>query len=191
MKAAGIEVAPRMLIVGSEDEAVNKKLTFDMAELFNHPSVRRCEVPSANGHASARALAAIAAAIVEGGALAGGRRLLSEDGVAKAQSDPVRKSMFYVDGFSFTNAGWCHWGKMRAGFVGWMGLGGSVMQWQPEARIGFGYAMNLLEPTPWNARALELQLLALRCAKATAGEDISMLREAALRDSSTVPQSKL
>ena len=34
---------------------------------FNMPSTRRGEVPSANGHASARALATVAAAVVGGG----------------------------------------------------------------------------------------------------------------------------
>jgi hypothetical protein len=32
----------------------------------------------------------------------------------------------------------------RAGFVGWLGFGGSVMQWRPDLAIGFGYACTLL-----------------------------------------------
>jgi hypothetical protein len=27
----------------------------------------------------------------------------------------------------------------REGFYGWFGVGGSVMQWNPELKIGFGY----------------------------------------------------
>ena len=27
----------------------------------------------------------------------------------------------------------------RDGFIGWMGYGGSVMQYHPEEKIGFGY----------------------------------------------------
>ena len=27
----------------------------------------------------------------------------------------------------------------REGFIGWVGEGGSVFQWHPELRIGFGY----------------------------------------------------
>ena len=35
--------------------------------LFNDPVVRSIEIPSTNGHASARALATLAAAMAEGG----------------------------------------------------------------------------------------------------------------------------
>jgi hypothetical protein len=44
-----------------------------------------------------------------------------------------------------------------------------VLQWHPEMQIGFGYAMNLLELTPANERARELQLEVLRCAKHVGG----------------------
>ena len=27
----------------------------------------------------------------------------------------------------------------RDGFIGWMGAGGSILQWHPELKIGFGY----------------------------------------------------
>ena len=29
--------------------------------------------------------------------------------------------------------------KHRKGFLGWMGWGGSVFQWNPDLKIGFGY----------------------------------------------------
>ncbi len=32
----------------------------------------------------------------------------------------------------------------RAGFVGWLGFGGSVIQWRPDLHIGFAYACTLL-----------------------------------------------
>ena len=35
---------------------------------------------------------------------------------------------------------------LRKGFVGWMGLGGSVFQWHPELKISFAYVPSLLQP---------------------------------------------
>ena len=32
----------------------------------------------------------------------------------------------------------------RHGFIGWLGFGGSVLQWHPSARIGFGYTCTLV-----------------------------------------------
>merc|ERR1712224_879949 len=124
---------------------------------FNMPEVRRAEIPSANGHASARALAMVAAALVGDGVTPTGYRLLSSEGHAQAHADPVTKKLFMMKSH-FTNAGWNLWRKTRMGYVGWMGLGGSVMQWHPEQSIAFGYAMNCIESAPWNARAAALQL---------------------------------
>ena len=177
-----------------------------VVRLFNSPQVRRSECPSANGHASARALATVAAAIVQGGTLipeetagalgggaaavaaaaaAGGSggggkssggaslngsgavQLLSPRGVAEAHDGVNRKTMFWTK-FDFDNAGWCHWGGKRMGYIGWMGLGGSVMQWHPDHKIGFGYCANVLEPSPMNERGAALQRAALECAKAVA-----------------------
>jgi len=159
-KALSASMGP--LVVGGKNPAEPQ---FD---LWNTAELRRAEVPSSNGHASARALATIAAVIVEGGALNGRPRLLSPEGVAAAQDDPVSKMLFSVMKTQFTNAGWNLFDSTRMGYVGWMGLGGSVMQWHPEQRIGFGYATNWMEPLPWNARALKMQRLALRCAKKSA-----------------------
>ena len=32
----------------------------------------------------------------------------------------------------------------REGFVGWLGLGGSVLQWHPRHNMGFGYTCTLV-----------------------------------------------
>ena len=139
---------------------------------FNTPSVRRAEIPSANGHCSARAMAKVAASIVEGGVLKDCPRILSKEGVKMAHGNPVRKVMFGLFNSPFTNAGWNMFQEKnkkgrpgRDGFIGWMGLGGSVMQWHPTLRIGFGYAMNMLEITPSNERGRVLQEAAVLCAK--------------------------
>jgi len=86
--------------------------------------------------------------------------------VELAHKNPVSLRMFSgLLNTHFNNAGWNAFQDQRVGYVGWMGLGGSVMQWHQGCEIGFGYAMNLLEATPTNERALNLQLVALKCAK--------------------------
>ena len=35
--------------------------------------------------------------------------------------------------------------KIYNGFERWMGMGGSILQWHREKRIGFGYTCNYLE----------------------------------------------
>ena len=55
---------------------------------------------------------------------------------------------------------------LRDGFVGWMGFGGSVMQWHPELKIGFAYIPTCLH---WydleNCRGGKLQKRAVECTK--------------------------
>ena len=55
---------------------------------------------------------------------------------------------------------------MRDGYFGWMGFGGSVMQWHPEWRIGFAYIPTYLH---WydleNLRGAKLQKKVLECTK--------------------------
>jgi CubicO group peptidase (beta-lactamase class C family) len=164
---------------------------------FNAPVVRRAEIPSANGHASARAMATLAAAIVEGGAL-GGVRLLSEDGTQRAQGDGVVDSMGTTGKMTsgdlreetkFTNAGWNQFEEEveqeevtaydRDGWTGWLGIGGSIVQWttvrhdaqeeeeaeeeeeeeeeETESRIGFAFAATSFHLVPTNERAAKLQ----------------------------------
>ena len=54
----------------------------------------------------------------------------------------------------------------RDGWYGWVGHGGSVMQWHPELKIGFGYVPTNLR---WYDGAYEvgrdLQKIAVECAR--------------------------
>ena len=53
----------------------------------------------------------------------------------------------------------------RDGFVGWMGLGGSVFQWHPERKISFAYVPTLVDWTDFNnGKALKLQRAVVQCA---------------------------
>jgi CubicO group peptidase (beta-lactamase class C family) len=52
----------------------------------------------------------------------------------------------------------------REGFYGWMGLGGSLFQWHPQYKIGFGYvptSLNVLDLV--NERGKAYQAEVLRC----------------------------
>ena len=63
----------------------------------------------------------------------------------------------------------------RAGFVGWMGFGGSVMQWHPGLDMGFGYTCTLL--TWWdlaNTKARKLQKEAVKCAVALRNDNVDV-----------------
>jgi hypothetical protein len=52
----------------------------------------------------------------------------------------------------------------RQGFYGWMGLGGSIFQWHPEHKIGFGYvptSLNVIDIM--NERGKGYQAEVLNC----------------------------
>ena len=55
--------------------------------------------------------------------------------------------------------------QQRDGYVGWMGLGGSVFQWHPELKIGFAYVPSHLQGFDFmNLRASYLQGEVKKCA---------------------------
>ena len=142
--------------------------------LFNHAQVRMGETPSANGHASARALAKIAASIVGGGQInSNNYRILSENGCKEAQNDLYERAMIDLPILkfktNFCNAGWNFFKDTRQNYIGWMGYGGSICQWHAGEEIGIGYTMNLLELSVLNARAQDLQYEVLKCAKRLSG----------------------
>lgn len=150
---------------------------------YNSVEIRSIEMPSANGHSNARALAAMATVIVEGGQL-GEQRLLSEEGVRRAVGNGVKDSMGLAGRLTnadfnptnvFTNAGFCAFretprGQGRDGWTGWLGVGGSVLQWysndEEEYRIGFGFCGTGLHLIPTNERALKLQNAVQTCCEA-------------------------
>lgn len=114
----------------------------------NSRAFRASEQPSANGHTNARALAAIYGALAAGGVWRGRRlaradtvrrmaeeRTLGEDAILRM---PVRRSA----GFMLPVPGT---GDARGpNAFGHAGMGGSLGFADPDAGIGFGYAMNQL-----------------------------------------------
>lgn len=149
-------------------------------QVFNDHRWRAAESPGGNGHASARGLAKLAAGMANGGEF-DGVRILSEDGWNRLHAAPIVRvdaSMGAVR-TEFTQGGVNLFNDYkddnknerilksgRDGFIGWMGMGGSVMQWSPRLNIGFGYTCTLL--TWWdlpNSKARKLQKEVVACAK--------------------------
>jgi CubicO group peptidase (beta-lactamase class C family) len=138
---------------------------------WNLPEIRQAEVPSANGHATARAIATITACISANnrGKAFQGVTLLSQQGSELAHGNPVALPTFFGAKTNFTNAGWNIFATPdglsdKRGSVGWMGWGGSEMQWHRELDVGFGFAGNLMTADMGNPHGSELQKLVLDCA---------------------------
>jgi CubicO group peptidase (beta-lactamase class C family) len=124
---------------------------------FNNPYVkpgthntkawREAELPAANGHGTARALARIYGALSRGGEI-DGVRLLEAESIERARAEqvagpdailggmPTRFGLGYMlrtDFMPFTP---------NDGSFGHPGAGGSLGIADPEAKVGFGYVMN-------------------------------------------------
>ncbi len=124
----------------------------------NTPEWRRTELPSSNGHATARAIARLYAALAAGGTL-DGIKVLSPETVERARSQHSRgpdqvlitETRFGL-GFMLPVSG-ARMGPNDRAF-GHPGLGGSLGFADPEAEVGFGYVMNnsgsaiLVDPRP-------------------------------------------
>lgn len=127
---------------------------------FNNPRIppnavntrawRAAEIPAANGHGSARALARIYGALASGGEI-DGVRILERDSIERARTEQVsgpdatlgQMPMRYGLGF-----------MLRSDFMplspspnafGHPGAGGSIGMADPDAGVGFGYVMNKMQ----------------------------------------------
>lgn len=143
--------------------------------VFNSSDVARAEIPSAGARCSARGLSKLAAVMANGGQL-GGKTLLSEAAHAALHAEPVARDMISM-GTTFTQGGVATFGTPNAaassafeaglnvgreGYYGWMGLGGSIFQWHPEHKIGFGYAptsLNMLDIVNERGKAYQAEVV--------------------------------
>ncbi len=134
--------------VSAQDNLAAKALSLAaprLAGTVNSREWRAAELPAANGHGNARSLAAIYAALAQGGG-----ELLSPEAVATcgpteyvAREDLVlgflvRRSLGFI---LSTDGGRYEWGPNPRTF-GHSGAGGSLGFADPDAGIGFGYVMN-------------------------------------------------
>jgi len=145
---------------------------------FNDPTIVRGETPSANANCSARGLARIAAMMAGRGRL-GDVEVLSEAAWKAMHDDAVHADMGImltdftqggVNRFVETRPGDARilrsFNAGREGYFGWMGLGGSIFQWNPTHDIGFGYVPTSLHVLDlMNERGKAYQAEAVRCAE--------------------------
>lgn len=124
------------------------------ARVFGNPSGfdanargwRAAEIPAANGHGTARALARIYGALARGGEV-DGVRILSPESITRATTEQAAGPDAVI--LMETRYGLGFWlssnvvplGKSLSAF-GHPGAGGSVGFADPDARLGFGYVMN-------------------------------------------------
>jgi CubicO group peptidase (beta-lactamase class C family) len=141
---------------------------------FNEPIVAMGETPSANANCSARGLAKLAAMMAAGGQWAG-TEFLTKEGWRALHDNPLQADMGFVT-TSFTQGGVALFVEPaqksskadkalnvgREGFYGWMGLGGSLFQWHPQHKIGFGYvptSLNILDLVNERGKAYQSEVI--------------------------------
>jgi CubicO group peptidase (beta-lactamase class C family) len=121
-------------------------------KVVNGRAWRGCELPSANGHATARSLAKAYAALARGGDI-DGYRVLNKDSIARCYTeqsvgmDEVLKQKTRIGlGFMLSQPE-TPLGPNPHTF-GHPGAGGSIGFADPDAKVGFGYVMNQMGPDP-------------------------------------------
>ncbi len=150
---------PNMLAqIQAEPEGVLAKAFGNPPVLLMSPNSREwraAELPAANGHTTAPALARIYAALANGGEL-DGVRILSREAIERARTqeslgpDRVLPMVTRMGlGFMLPPANEPLGPNPRT--FGHGGAGGSLGVADPEARVGFGYVMNLMHTGPWLA----------------------------------------
>lgn len=114
----------------------------------NLPAWRSAEIPGANGHGTARALATL-----YGRAALGDGTVISREAIARCRTEqshgddlvlgvPTRFGLGFMLRQESHEGGRC----LGAGAFGHPGAGGSLAFADPEARLGFGYVMNRMGP---------------------------------------------
>jgi CubicO group peptidase (beta-lactamase class C family) len=119
----------------------------------NSPEWRRAEIPAANGHTNARALARLYGALANGGAL-DGFRVLSQTSIDRAleeQSDgPDAVLPLYTRfGLGFMRSTPQEPMGPNPRSFGHGGMGGSMAFADPDVKVGFGYTMNEMHMGMW------------------------------------------
>jgi len=114
---------------------------------------RGAEIPAANGHTNARALAAVYGILACGGS-ANGKQLLSRESIARASTEQADGPDALLPlhtrfglGFMLSTP----YEKMgpNPNTFGHGGMGGSMAFADPDARLGFGYVMNEMHTGLW------------------------------------------
>jgi CubicO group peptidase (beta-lactamase class C family) len=132
--------------------------------LVNTRAWRAAEIPGANGHSNAHSLARIYAPLANGGS-AFGVRLLSREAIDRARAEHVNGKDEVLPlatriglGFFLPSESEPLGPNPRA--FGHGGAGGSYSHADPEHRLSFGYAMNLMHTGAWLVDPRPRRLLA-------------------------------
>jgi CubicO group peptidase (beta-lactamase class C family) len=120
------------------------------AGAHNSPEWREAEIPAANGHGNARALARIYGALARGGDI-DGVRLLELESITRARTEQVsgpdttlgQMPMRYGLGYML-RSNFMPFSPSENAF-GHPGAGGSIGVADPDNRVGFGYVMNKMQ----------------------------------------------
>ena len=117
--------------------------------LVNTREWRAAEIPAGNGHGTARALAQLYGALARGGEL-NGVRVMSKEQIARCsieQSNGPDELLIINTRFSLGFMMSLPGGELGPNpkSFGHPGAGGSLGYADPEAKIGFGYAMNKMQ----------------------------------------------
>ena len=123
-----------------------------MAMGVNNAAWRTAEIPGANGHATARALARIYGALARGG-VQDGVHVLDPAGIARCREEQSYGADLVLPTTTRFGLGFmlpqdrhdARFGPSPNAF-GHPGAGGSLGFADPDARVGFGYAMNSMGP---------------------------------------------
>lgn len=119
----------------------------------NHAEWRRAEIPGANGHGTARALARLYGVLARGGSQ-DGIHLLSPDAIARCHAEQsqgedlvLQVSTRFGQGFMLSQRGvaGATFGPSPRAF-GHPGAGGSLGFADPDRGVGFGYVTNRMGP---------------------------------------------
>ena len=144
---------PLQDLIKQDPESVTAKAmtnpAFTMGVTDNTREWRAAEIPAANGHANGRSIARAYAALSLGGELEG-VRVMSPDAIERAQVEQSegKDAVLGVQtrfglGFMLSSETWPMEPAQRA--FGHAGAGGSMGIADPDAGIGFGYAMNQMK----------------------------------------------
>jgi CubicO group peptidase (beta-lactamase class C family) len=135
----------------AQPESVTARAFLNPPSMALGPNVaawRSAEIPGANGHGTARALATL-----YGRAALGDGSVISRDAVARCRTEQSRGEDLVLGvptrfGLGFMLRQESHAGGrcLGAGAFGHPGAGGSLAFADPEARLGFGYVMNRMGP---------------------------------------------
>lgn len=133
----------------------------------NSEPFRRSQIPGANGHTNARALARTYGALARGGSL-GGVRLVSPTTLAHAREVQATGPDRTIGSTTQYLLGWQGPDSDRAPVRGTSGFGhggayGSIGWADPDARMGFGYVANQCGEPAGDQRGKRLLRAALDC----------------------------